>query len=76
LNYRKLTGDIRWPANTAFNAAIGPIAGAFPILSLRTAKADVVVGVELAKAEELDKRDERWRVSGKYALISFVPRAA
>ena len=44
---------------------IGPLAGSFPILSLRTNKADVAVGVEQAAADELDARGEKWRVNGK-----------
>ena len=44
---------------------VGPLAGAFPILSLRTSKADVVVGVDHAKADALDASGEKWRVNGK-----------
>ncbi|KAF9556449.1 DUF89 domain-containing protein [Agrocybe pediades] len=74
LNFRKLTGDIRWPAWTPFKEAIGPLAGSFPLLSLRTNKADVVVGVEEEVAKRLDATDEKWKVDGRYALISFLPR--
>lgn len=44
---------------------IGSLAGAFSILSLRTSKADVVVGVDQAKADALDASGEKWRVNGK-----------
>ncbi|KAL4247701.1 Sugar phosphate phosphatase [Abortiporus biennis] len=74
LNYRKLTGDIRWPVSTPFETALGPLAGSLPILSLRTNKADVVVGVDEDVAKRLDDQGEKWRVNGKYALVSFVPR--
>lgn len=47
----------------------GPLAGSFPLLSLRTNKADVAVGVPQAAADELDKKGEKWRVSGKYVFI-------
>lgn len=43
----------------------GPLAGAFPLLSLRTNKADVVVGVAQGVADELDRTDAKWRVNGK-----------
>ncbi|EPQ55777.1 DUF89-domain-containing protein [Gloeophyllum trabeum ATCC 11539] len=72
LHPRRLTGDVRWPAHTPFEEAIGPLAGSFPILSLRTSKADVVVGVPKEVAEKLDASGEKWRVNGKYALISFT----
>ncbi|KAH8094465.1 DUF89 domain-containing protein [Cristinia sonorae] len=76
LNYRKLTGDVAWPAPTPFETAIGPLAGAFPILSLRTNKADVVVGVPQEVADALDAKGEKWRVNGKYALVSFHPKSS
>lgn len=76
LNYRKLTGDIKWPAWTPFAEALRDLAGAFPILSLRTNKADVVVGVDRAVSEELDAQSgNKWRVDGSYALISFLGRS-
>ncbi|KAJ7482308.1 DUF89 domain-containing protein [Mycena galericulata] len=70
--YRKLTGDVKWPAWTPFSAALGPLAGSFPLLSLRTNKADVVVGVDREVAERLDSSGSQWRVDGRYALISFL----
>ncbi|EIN05895.1 DUF89-domain-containing protein [Punctularia strigosozonata HHB-11173 SS5] len=74
LHYRKLTGDVRWPAFTPWETAIGPLAGSFPILSLRTSKADVVAGVNGEVADKLDQEQgNKWRVNGKYALISFCP---
>ncbi|KAI8972554.1 DUF89 domain-containing protein [Trametes punicea] len=75
LNFRKLTGDIKWPVSTPFETAIGPIAGSFPILSLRTNKADVIVAVDPQTAERLDKSGEKWRYDGKYALVLFQPRS-
>ena len=54
----------------------GPLAGSFPLLSLRTIKADIVVGVEQSVADRLDECGEKWRISGRYALVSFLPRRA
>ncbi|KAF9529042.1 DUF89 domain-containing protein [Crepidotus variabilis] len=75
LNYRKLSGDLRWPAWTSAEEAFGPLAGSFPLLSLRTNKADVVVGVDKDIAERLDVSGEKWRVDGRYALVTFIPRS-
>ncbi|KAI0037119.1 DUF89 domain-containing protein [Vararia minispora EC-137] len=67
-----LTGDVRWPVDTPFATAVGPLASSFPLLSLRTNKADVVVGVPQDIADALDKKDPKWAVNGKYALVSFL----
>lgn len=73
LNYRKLTSDAKWPRTTPFKTAIGDMNGRLPILSLRTCKADVVVGLSNGDEAQLDKVDPRWAVNGKYAVISFSP---
>ncbi|ORY72884.1 DUF89-domain-containing protein [Leucosporidium creatinivorum] len=74
LNYRKLTSDANWSPTTPFETALGPLRGLFPLLSLRTCKADVCVGLAEGRAEELDQEDPKWRINGKYAVVSFVPR--
>ncbi|KIJ04814.1 hypothetical protein PAXINDRAFT_141704 [Paxillus involutus ATCC 200175] len=71
----KLTGDVKWPVSTRFATSLGPLAGSFPLLSLRTNKADVAVDIPQEVADDLDARGEKWRVSGKYALVSFEPRS-
>ncbi|KAB5591772.1 Protein-glutamate O-methyltransferase C1393,13 [Ceratobasidium theobromae] len=67
LNYRKLTGDVKWPNDTPWEKAIGPLAGRFPLVSLRTSKADVIVGLGPGVAERLDAdpKETGWRASGK-----------
>lgn len=50
---------LKWGTNA------GPLAGSFPILSLRTNKADVVVGIPQAVADNLDESEEKWRVNGR-----------
>ncbi|KAI0799597.1 hypothetical protein BC629DRAFT_1497088 [Irpex lacteus] len=72
----KLTGDVSWPVTTPFQTAVGTFGGVFPILSLRTNKADVVVDVPQEVADKLDAAGEKWRVNGKYALVSFLPQKA
>lgn len=69
LTASRLTGDVQWPAWTPFSEALGPLAGSFPLLSLRTNKADVVVGVEREVAERLDNSGSKWRVDGRYGPI-------
>ncbi|KAG6841398.1 hypothetical protein C0991_011562 [Blastosporella zonata] len=51
---------------------LGPLAGSFPLLSLRTNKADVVVGVDKETAERLDASSEKWRVDGRRTIPSVA----
>ncbi|GAA6008339.1 hypothetical protein JCM11491_004440 [Sporobolomyces phaffii] len=76
LNYRKLVSDAWWDPASSFHDALGPLRGEISLLSLRTLKADTVVGLPQGKAEQLDATDPDWRVSGKYAVVSFSPRRA
>ncbi|GJE89707.1 protein-glutamate O-methyltransferase family protein [Phanerochaete sordida] len=75
LNHRKLTYDCAAPASTPFETAIGPMssaAGAPPVCSIRTIKSDVVVGLGPNGediAAKLDKNEDGWKISGKYAVI-------
>lgn len=82
LNYRKLTGDCEWPETTPFTEAIQDLARSqLPVLTLRTCKADVVVGLPEGKNEELCKEYEAmtngdqpgyfWTALGKWAVIQF-----
>ncbi|KAL4928665.1 protein serine/threonine phosphatase PPT1 [Aspergillus undulatus] len=80
LNYRKLTNDAQWNPTTPFDKAIGPLGphSGLRIMSFRTCKADVVVGLPPGKDEELRKvypgkntGGREWAWSGKWAVISF-----
>lgn len=80
LNYRKLTGDIQWDPTTPFDTAIQELATSdLPLLSLRTCKADVVVGLPKGLNEKLieeyksmgNEKGQLWSSSGKWAVVSF-----
>ncbi|KAB5576041.1 putative UPF0364 protein [Coniochaeta sp. 2T2.1] len=81
LNYRKLTADVQWDPTTPFVEAIGPMGpgSGVNVLALRTCKADVVVGLEPGKDEELrameggggDSGARKWAWSGKWAVVSY-----
>lgn len=71
LNYRKLVYDGLWPKTTPFRKAIGPLAKpetGLKTLALRTAKADVCVGLQHGVEEKLEKN---WAWTGKYGIISY-----
>ncbi|CZR54579.1 probable venom protein 2 precursor [Phialocephala subalpina] len=81
LNYRKLTGDAMWDPTTPFTTALGPLGpgSGVNVLSLRTCKADVVVGLKPGQDEELrateggggDSGQRAWAWNGKWAVCSF-----
>lgn len=51
----RLTGDVMWSATTSFKEAIGPMAHQnVRILTLRTCKADVAVGMAQTDVERYD----------------------
>ncbi|KAJ2708427.1 Hairy/enhancer-of-split with YRPW motif protein 2, partial [Coemansia sp. Cherry 401B] len=67
--------DLHWPVSTPFVDAIGPLAGdgAPPIVALRTAKCDTIVGVDPARAKELFAVRSDWMYSGEYGVIQLSP---
>ncbi|KFM76512.1 hypothetical protein X975_12012, partial [Stegodyphus mimosarum] len=71
LNYRKLTGDRQWIETTPFIEALN---GFLPtsIVSLRTVKANVIVGLKAGIAENLSKISTNWKFSGDFAVIQCV----
>ncbi|OJZ83143.1 hypothetical protein ASPFODRAFT_699001 [Aspergillus luchuensis CBS 106.47] len=81
LNYRKLTGDVKWDPTTPFAEAIGPLGRGSGVrtLALRTCKADVVVGLAEGQDEGLRNAQDsesaaiarRWAWTGKWAVASF-----
>lgn len=81
LNYRKLTGDAWWDPTTPYTEALGPMGpgSGINVLSLRTVKADVVVGLPAGKDEELkalpdcggDSGARKWGWHGKWAVVQL-----
>lgn len=74
LNYRKLTGDRKWHLLTPFRTALRDFEPA-PLATLRTAKADVVVGIEdiniFAKINN-NQLPRDWMITGNYGLIQYL----
>lgn len=70
LNYRKLIGDRSWPFTTSFKEALHGFVPA-PLCTLRTLKADLVVGLVENQADKLQQENENWMVTGQYAVIQF-----
>ena len=68
LNYRKLLGDINWEYTTDFAKALQ---GFKPtnVASLRTLKCDICVGLHPGQAEEIERNDKNWLITGQYGII-------
>ena len=71
VNYRRLVGDRHWDAITP----IGRAAGYFPatFLSLRTIKAELLLGLTEAQMDRLAREAEPgWMITGDWGLITFL----
>lgn len=74
LNYRKLTGDRKWHILTPFRVALRQFSPA-PLVALRTAKADTVVGIEDVNIFARINNNELprdWMISGDYGFIQYM----
>lgn len=72
LNYRRLLDDRRWPPTTRLEDVTGYFPG--PFMTLRTMKAEIVVGLKEGQAEALAAADPNWLVNGRRGLIHLVRR--
>jgi hypothetical protein len=73
LNYRRMTGDALWPHATPIRDVVNYFPA--PLLSLRTLKSDVVVGLPEGMAAQLDQLDKDWRTNGRRGVIQYVEAA-
>lgn len=71
LNYRKLLSDINFEYNTSFATALGDFRPT-NILSLRTVKSDICVGLPQGMAASLFEKDKNWLITGEYGLIQLA----
>ena len=67
VNYRRLVGDVHWPPTTPFEHATAYFPA--PLVSLRTMKAELIVGLSPGHAERLHEQDPEWMVDGRRGLI-------
>ncbi|XP_015281650.1 PREDICTED: protein-glutamate O-methyltransferase [Gekko japonicus] len=70
LNYRKLTGDLKWDFTVPFHQALNSFHPA-PLCSLRTLKSDVQVGLQPGQGERFMNTEPEWMIIGKYGIVQF-----
>lgn len=70
LNYRRLLDDRRWPPTTCMEGVTAYFPR--PFLTLRTLKAEVIVGLQEGEAEALTAADPDWLINGRRGIIHLV----
>jgi len=67
VNYRRLLSDRRWAASVKMESIVGYFPAA--LVTLRTTKSELVVDLSPEKVEELNKKDPKWMIEGRYGII-------
>lgn len=70
VNYRRLLGDRHWPPTTRLADIVAYFPA--PLVTLRTLKAEIIVGLAEGQAERLAVEDAAWLLNGRRGLIQFV----
>lgn len=68
-NYRRLLGDLHWDFTTNFADIVGYLP--VPVLTLRTLKSEVAVGLKAEVLEKLAILDPQWLTNGKWGVIQL-----
>lgn len=61
------------PGESSLTYPISLLTTVCVVLSLRTIKSDVVVGIPKEDGERLDRDEPGWKISGKYAVVLLSP---
>lgn len=69
-NYRRLLDDAHWPPTTRME----DVASYFPsqFVTLRTLKAEIIVGLKSDQVETLKQEDPGWMINGRRGVIHYV----
>jgi hypothetical protein len=70
VNYRRILDDLHWPHDTRLEEAAQYFPA--PFLTLRTLKAEIMVGLQPGQAEKLKAEDPAWLINGKRGLIQLI----
>lgn len=70
-NYRRLLGDRHWDFTTPFQQVVDYLP--FPLVALRTLKAELALGLDPGQIKEITNQDPNWQVNGKWGVVQFSP---
>jgi uncharacterized protein with ATP-grasp and redox domains len=73
VNYRRLLSDAHWPPTALLEAITNYMPASF--VTLRTLKAEIIVGLAPGQADALTRRDPDWRINGEWGVIHLVEKA-
>lgn len=74
VNYRRLVKDRHWPHTTRLEDVTGHMPA--PFVTLRTLKAELMLGLAEGQAEQLARDDPNWLINGERGLIHLCMRSA
>ncbi len=69
VNYRRLLSDRRWAPSTSMDSIVGYFPAA--LVTLRTTKSELVVDLNPEQVEELNRKDPKWMIEGRYGIIRY-----
>lgn len=69
-NYRRLLGDRQWEMTLPFEDVMDFLPR--PLAALRTLKAELAVGLDLERIQEVRNQDPDWMVNGRWGVIHFT----
>lgn len=71
-NYRRLLGDRHWDFTTPMENIINYLP--VPLVTLRTLKSQIVVGLQSEVIKKLGISDPHWLINGKWGVIQYSSR--
>lgn len=69
-NFRRLFEDREWPPTIKPDKVLSYLST--PIVSIRTLKSEIMVGLDENEVQALQKEDIDWKVNGRWGLIMFI----
>uniref|UniRef100_A0A7R9WTE8 Sugar phosphate phosphatase n=1 Tax=Craspedostauros australis TaxID=1486917 RepID=A0A7R9WTE8_9STRA len=69
-NYRRLLGDCMWDYTAPFEDVVGAYFPC-PVCALRTLKAEIGCGMDVAQVQRAKDLDDSWMVNGRFGVVHF-----